>query len=83
MSARKNSRNGTSAILPALLISASGLVLAVDDELPEMDFIEYLGLWEESDEEWLMFEETVAADADERIDPAPRGDESKEKDDES
>ena len=83
MSASCGSRNSRSGILPALLLGVSGLVLAADDELPEMEFIEYLGIWEESDEEWLMFEEPVAADADERIDPVPQGEESKEKDDES
>lgn len=67
--------------MPALMLSASGLVLAADDEIPEMEFIEYLGLWEESDAEWLMFEEPVTADTDERIDPAPQGEESEEKDD--
>lgn len=72
-----------SGILPALLLGASSLVLAADDEIPEMEFIEYLGIWEESDEEWLMFEEPATADTDERIDPAPEGEESKEKDDES
>ena len=83
MSASSESRTAWSGVLPALLLGASSLVLAADEEIPEMEFIEYLGIWEESDEEWLMFEEPVTADADERIDPVPEGEESKEKDDES
>lgn len=70
------------ALLGTLLFGYS-LVLAADDEIPEPDLIEYLGMWEGSDEEWLIFEEPVAADNDERNDPAPQGEASTEKDDES
>ena len=48
-----------------------------------MEFLEYLGLWEESDEEWLIIDRQIAIESDERIDPAPQGEESAEKDDES
>lgn len=76
--------------LTALLLGTAGMV-AADEELPEMDFLEYLGMWEESDEEWLALaddeslndEAMLAADSEERIDPAPQGEESKENDDES
>ncbi len=72
-----------SKILPAALLAISGLVLAADADSPEMDFLEYLGMWEESDDEWLIFEdEQVAMDADERIDPVPEGEESTESKDE-
>ncbi len=72
-------------LLPGLLIGVCGMVLAADEEPPEADFLEYLGLWEESDEEWLIFDkddERLAADSKKRIDPAPKGEESTEKDDE-
>jgi len=76
--------------LPGLLLGVCGLVLAADDELPGGELLEYLGSWEESDDEWLMFDseneqvadEQVANDTDERIDPAPKGEESAENDDE-
>ncbi|MDJ0909285.1 MAG: hypothetical protein QNI99_08820 [Woeseiaceae bacterium] len=71
--------------LGALLLGTAGLV-AADDELPEMEFLEYLGMWEESDDEWLALEDDevlLASDSEERIDPAPDGEESKENDDES
>ena len=72
-------------LLPGLLLGVCGMLLAADNELPEAEFIEYLGSWEESDEEWLIFVlngEQMTADSDERIDPAPRGEESTENDDE-
>ena len=68
------------------LFGCSGVVLA-EDEQPDMEFLEYLGSWEESDEDWLLFDvkndEVVAADEIERSDPAASGKESTETDDES
>ncbi len=81
MRVSRNSRQ----LLPGLLLGACGLVLAADNELPEAEFLEYLGSWEESDEEWLIFDfdgEQLFAESDERIDPAPQGEESAEGDDE-
>jgi len=70
------------ALLSSLLMGCS-LVLAADDEIPDVDFLEYLGLWEESDEDWLIFDEPITADAEERSDPVPQGEESTETNDES
>ena len=70
------------AVIGALLLGCS-VVLAADEEVPDPEFLEYLGLWEESDEDWLIFEEPVTAETDERSDPAPEGEESTEKTDES
>jgi hypothetical protein len=68
------------------LVGYSGLGLA-DTEQPDMEFLEYLGSWEETDEDWLLFaaleNEAVAADEKKRSDPAPDGEESTESDDES
>ena len=70
-------------MLGSLLMSCS-LVLAADEEIPDAEFLEYLALWEESDEEWLIFEEAVTADVEqERSDPVPEGEESTERKDES
>lgn len=66
---------------PLCCLLLCGLV-AADEELPEIEFIEYLGLWEESDEDWIMFSQTDKPGDDERSDPAPEGKESTEKDDE-
>ena len=79
MSARSGCRNA----LLVLAFGAAGTVLAADAEEPEMEFVEYLGLWEESDEEWLMVEHQMDAESEERIDPVPEGEESTEDDDES
>ncbi len=63
------------------------LMVAADEELPEIEFIEYLGLWEDSDEDWVLFSDSFNADNraknEQRSDPAPEGEESTEKDDES
>ena len=71
-------------VLGSLLVGCS-LLVAADEELPEIEFIEYLGLWEESEEDWTMFSDPIEArnENDERSDPAPDGKESTETDDES
>ncbi|MEM7503673.1 MAG: hypothetical protein AAF417_16600 [Pseudomonadota bacterium] len=38
-------------------IAMGGAAFADDEALPDLDFLEYLGSWEESDEEWLLFED--------------------------
>lgn len=45
---------GVSATLPA--------VSEADDDSPDIDFLEYLGSWEESDDEWLLFSDEAEAD---------------------
>ena len=68
------------AVVIGLLLCA-GDILAAEEEAPDIELLEYLGMWEESDEDWLILNE--AADKEERIDPVPQGEESVEKDDES
>jgi hypothetical protein len=61
--------------------------LAADEQVPEADFLEYLGMWQESDEDWMLLEDMQASesttDNDERSDPVPDGEESTETNDES
>jgi len=68
------------------LFGCSGVVLA-EDEQPDMEFLEYLGSWEESDEDWLLFDvqddEVVASDEIERSGPVQADKASTETDDES
>jgi hypothetical protein len=66
----------------ALVASADAIAEAEIDEVPDMDFLEYLGLWEETDEDWLLLEEQEVADNDERSDTVPEGEESTETEDE-
>lgn len=68
------------------LLAISGALYAEDAEAPEMEFLEYLGLWEESDADWVLLSgdtETRIVAEDTRSDPAPKGEESAENEDES
>jgi hypothetical protein len=72
-------------LLCSLLLGMSGIAVAQTEQEdgPDMAFLEYLGLWEESDEDWLLIEEEVVAENDERSDPVPEREESVETEDES
>lgn len=72
-----------SRCLSAAILIVASLAVAAAEELPEIEFLEYLGLWEESDEEWLLLEDDVVADNEERSGPVPEGEESMETEDES
>ncbi len=71
--------------MTVFLLLACSVVVVADEELPEIEFLEYLGLWEESDEDWVMFNDPLNADNQDqqRSEPAPEGEESTEKRDES
>jgi hypothetical protein len=63
---------------------------ADDEEAPDLDFLEYLGSWEETDETWLILsadmEETEESDNKDKVDgnePAPNGEKLAELDDEN
>ena len=58
---------------------------AADDDQPDMAFLEYLGSWEESDEDWQVLDDGVLemAKEEQRSDPAPDGEESTEQQNES
>ena len=71
----------------ALHAMVVGLLLcggvAAAEEEPDLEFLEYLGMWEESDEDWQILNETMTADNEEQSEPVPEGEESPEKEDES
>jgi len=71
------------AMVFGLLLCGNAAIAADEDEVPEVAFLEYLGMWEETDEEWMLLDETMTADTEERSDPAPEGEESMETDDDS
>jgi hypothetical protein len=71
------------ALLCGIALCGSASVVAEDEVVPNADFIEYLGLWEESDEDWQLLEADAVAENDERRDPVPEGEESTETEDES
>ncbi len=74
---------GLRTFLCGFVFCANGLLLAEEEETPDADFLEYLGMWEETDEDWLLLNETVVAENEERNDPVPQGEESTENEDES
>lgn len=78
----------------ALLLGGAAMVgaaTAEEPEGPDMAFLEYLGMWEETDEEWQLFDETSeeasdnasVAENEERSDPVSTDKESQELEDES
>ncbi len=66
----------------ALCVGTSAFAEEDTGEL-DAEFLEYLGMWEETDEEWLLHEQNMTADLEERSDPVPDGEESTEQKDES
>ncbi len=78
-----SAKRGLRTLLCGFALCSGALSLAAEEEAPDAEFLEYLGMWEESDEDWLVLHETVVAENDERSDPAPEGEESTEKEDES
>jgi hypothetical protein len=50
---------------------------------PDAAFLEYLGMWEGSDDEWILIDELVIADAEESPELPPKSEESTETEDES
>ena len=76
-------KGGRCITLCAFALCAATFAMADDDESADMGFIEYLGLWEETDEDWLLLQENVIPDKGQRRDPVPEGDESTELEDES
>jgi hypothetical protein len=52
------------------------------DPAPDIEFLEYLGMWEQTDEEWLLHDDQDAAVVEERSEPVPEGEVSTEIEDE-
>jgi hypothetical protein len=73
-------------VVACSLLGISGGVTAGDDELPDVEFLEYLGSWDESDEDWLLVSDVKRVREeimkDEGSDPAPEGEKSMETEDE-
>jgi hypothetical protein len=75
--------SGLPTLLCGIALCASTNAAAEDEEVPDMEFLEYLGLWEETDEDWQLLDGDAVAENDERSDPVPEGEESTETEDES
>lgn len=88
MSANKSqAATGLKAAVICGLIGGSFPALADDSEVPDLAFLEYLGSWEESDEDWVLFsDEEKDAEPDNKAngtDPAPLEENVAELDDEN
>ena len=69
------------AIAAALLL---GSTAAPGETLPPAELLEYLGSWEGSDDEWLIFDEQEPPGPEKkRSDPEQHGDEATEEDHEN
>ena len=73
-----SARHTLEALTCTILLGSSGVVCAEEESTPDMEFLEYLGMWEESDEDWLILDEALTAGNEERSDPVPEGKESME-----
>ena len=72
------------AVVLATMLGSCGLAVADEVDVMDMEFFEYLGMWEETDEEWLMFDELVTAENKRKPEPRePDDEEPVEKEDES
>lgn len=64
------------------LFALSGALVAKEDDVPDMAFLEYLGSWDESDEDWLLVTdpqtESEELEKEGRSDPALQSEESTE-----
>lgn len=82
----EQARQGAGLVL--MMLGGCALVLpghaAADEELPDLALLEYLGSWEESDEDWVLFDtdDEHAAETEKQGEPVAEGDESQESDDE-
>ena len=68
------------------LCAATPALAEEQEEAPDAEFIEYLGIWDGTDEDWMLLDETWAADLEaeeKRNEPAPEGKDSSENADES
>jgi hypothetical protein len=73
-------------LLAALLCVSTGVLAETDTEdekLPDLEFLEFLGIWDEDDYAWLLPAEEELAENDEHNDAVPKGKESTETKDES
>ena len=80
----RHQHGGLRLVLLCGCLACTWPATAADDDQPDMAFLEYLGSWEGSDEDWLLVDGVLEmAKEDKRSDPAPDGEESTEQQNES
>lgn len=70
-------------LLFGVFVSATSAAAEDAEPPPDEAFLEYLGSWEESDEEWLLYEEMLTLGKTDEEDPAARDEVPTEDEDES
>jgi hypothetical protein len=73
-------------LVSVVALGLCSIAVLAEEELPDIEFLEYLGMWEGSDEDWLMFNNDAANPEnrnEERSEPVPEGEDSTETSDES
>jgi len=71
-------------ILAAAALAAWSIALADEgEEQPDEEFLEFLGMWEDEDDSWLLASADTELKSDDVNDPLPRDEDATEKDDES
>jgi hypothetical protein len=70
------------------LLGGGAIAVAADEPAPDIEFLEYLGSWEESDEDWVLlaaetFDAKGPEQKDEKSEPAPDGEKLAETDNEN
>ena len=74
--------SASSRLLVVTALLSTGALADTAEEAPDVEFLEYLGLWEESDEEWMIFNTADDARPESQDNPAQEGEEPAENDDE-
>lgn len=67
------------------LFGYAGVALADEQEVPDLEFLEYLGSWDDSDEDWVLFaseDDVQEGQGDEDGMSAPQGEKVAELEDE-
>ena len=70
------------ALAFGVIVSVGTAAAEEPEPLPEEAFLEYLGSWEESDEEWLLYEEMLTVGQPAEEDPATTHEAPAEEEDE-
>ena len=60
--------------LAAVLLLIAATAAAQDDDAPDLAFLEYLGSWQDSDEDWLVVAEQMLGEPVEDIEDAAEAD---------
>ncbi len=76
---------GSYGIRAVLCVTGLCLVATANadgEEIPDMAFLEYLGMWDETDEDWLLLEDEAPAEGEEQHEPKADSDDAAENSDE-